>query len=365
MLHKSPPAGPHGAGVRGRRRRRRHLVLEPLPGRPLRHREHGVLLRVRRGPAAGVGVDRALRAAARDPAATPSTSPTASTSGADITFDTRVTSATYDEATCTVAGADRPGPRRHRAVPRDGHRLPVVGQHARHPRQGRLRGPDLPHGPLAPRGRRLHRPAGRHHRHRLLGAPVDPDHRRAGGAPHRVPAHRHLRGAGVEPAARPRRGGQGQGQLRRVPRRQPPDAERVRRVARPTPSRPRWRSTPEERQARFEERWAHGGLPFLGAFTDLLLDARGQRAGRRVRARPHPSRRDGPGRGRAARPRPGHRLQAPLRRHRVLRDLQPRQRAPRRPAGDADRAHHADRHADHRRAPRGRQPSSSPPASTR
>jgi cation diffusion facilitator CzcD-associated flavoprotein CzcO len=29
---------------------------------------------------------------------------------------------------------------------------------------------------------------------------------------------------------------------------------------------------PEERQARFEERWAHGGLPFLGAFTDLLLD---------------------------------------------------------------------------------------------
>jgi cation diffusion facilitator CzcD-associated flavoprotein CzcO len=30
--------------------------------------------------------------------------------------------------------------------------------------------------------------------------------------------------------------------------------------------------TPEEREARFEERWAHGGLPFLGAFTDLLLD---------------------------------------------------------------------------------------------
>ncbi len=30
--------------------------------------------------------------------------------------------------------------------------------------------------------------------------------------------------------------------------------------------------TPEEREARFEERWAHGGLPFLAAFTDLLLD---------------------------------------------------------------------------------------------
>jgi cation diffusion facilitator CzcD-associated flavoprotein CzcO len=30
--------------------------------------------------------------------------------------------------------------------------------------------------------------------------------------------------------------------------------------------------TPEERRARFEERWRHGGLPFLSAFTDLLLD---------------------------------------------------------------------------------------------
>ena len=30
----------------------------------------------------------------------------------------------------------------------------------------------------------------------------------------------------------------------------------------------------EARRARFEERWEHGGLPFLGAFTDLLLDAR-------------------------------------------------------------------------------------------
>jgi cyclohexanone monooxygenase len=28
----------------------------------------------------------------------------------------------------------------------------------------------------------------------------------------------------------------------------------------------------EEREARFEERWELGGLPFLGAFTDLLLD---------------------------------------------------------------------------------------------
>jgi cyclohexanone monooxygenase len=30
--------------------------------------------------------------------------------------------------------------------------------------------------------------------------------------------------------------------------------------------------SPEERRARFEQRWEHGGLPFLGAFTDILLD---------------------------------------------------------------------------------------------
>ena len=52
------------AGVR----RRRHLVLEPLPGRALRHREHGLLILVLRGAAAGVGVERALRRPARDPA---------------------------------------------------------------------------------------------------------------------------------------------------------------------------------------------------------------------------------------------------------------------------------------------------------
>jgi cation diffusion facilitator CzcD-associated flavoprotein CzcO len=30
--------------------------------------------------------------------------------------------------------------------------------------------------------------------------------------------------------------------------------------------------TPEQRRARFEERWAHGGLPFLGAYNDILLN---------------------------------------------------------------------------------------------
>ena len=48
----------------------------------------------------------------------------------------------------------------------------------------------MPHGPVAARRRRLRRPAGRRHRHRLVGDPGDPVDRRAGRAPHRVPAHR-------------------------------------------------------------------------------------------------------------------------------------------------------------------------------
>lgn len=55
------------ARVRGGRRRRRNLVLEPLPRRAVRRREHGVLLRLRPRARAGVGVDRALFGPARNP----------------------------------------------------------------------------------------------------------------------------------------------------------------------------------------------------------------------------------------------------------------------------------------------------------
>ena len=57
-----------GARVRGRQRRRRHLVLEPLSRRPLRCREHAVFLLVLAGTAAGMAVERAVRLAAGDPA---------------------------------------------------------------------------------------------------------------------------------------------------------------------------------------------------------------------------------------------------------------------------------------------------------
>ena len=48
----------------------------------------------------------------------------------------------------------------------------------------------------------------------------------------------------------------------------------------------------------------------------------------------------------------------------LLRGLQPRQRAPRRPPGDADRAHHADRHPHDRARTTSSTSSSTPPAST-
>ena len=69
-LRAAPSAGRRPARPRARagRRRRRHLVLEPLSRRPLRHRERGLLVLVLRGARAGVGVERALPRPARDPA---------------------------------------------------------------------------------------------------------------------------------------------------------------------------------------------------------------------------------------------------------------------------------------------------------
>src|SRR5215831_1636791 len=69
-LHALPPARARvlRAGLRGGRRGRGHLVLEPIPGRPLRRREHGLLVLVLGRAPAGVAVDRALRLAAGDPA---------------------------------------------------------------------------------------------------------------------------------------------------------------------------------------------------------------------------------------------------------------------------------------------------------
>jgi hypothetical protein len=107
----------------------------------------------------------------------------------DIQVSTRVTSAIFDErARHWTVTTDR-GDRVTGALLRHGDGLPVLGPGAELPRARQLPRQDVSHRTVAARGRGLHRPARGHHRHRLLGHPVDPDHRRAGAAPVRLPAH--------------------------------------------------------------------------------------------------------------------------------------------------------------------------------
>ncbi len=98
---------------RGRRRRRRHLVLEPLPRLPLRLRELHLRLPLLRGAVRRVGVAGALRRRSPRPSATSTTWSTGSTSAATCASALRVTSAVCDEASGTWAVTPR---RRHARV---------------------------------------------------------------------------------------------------------------------------------------------------------------------------------------------------------------------------------------------------------
>ena len=121
-------------------------------------------------------------------------------------------------------------------------------------------GQDVSHRPLAARGRRLHRPARRRHRHRLLGHPVDPDHRRAGRAPGRLPAHAELQRPRAQRAARPGVRAAGQGELRRVPA---AGARVARRLRRSSAARPRrWRCPTRSGGASTRSAGSRGGLGF-------------------------------------------------------------------------------------------------------
>ena len=88
----------------------------------------------------------------------------------DIQFETRVTAATWDEdAQRWDVDTDRGDTVSAQfCVMADG--LPVRREAARDRRHRHVRGRDVPHRPLAPRGRRLHRPAGRRDRHRARRA---------------------------------------------------------------------------------------------------------------------------------------------------------------------------------------------------
>ena len=95
MLHQLRGRG-HAARVRGRRRRRRHVVLEPLSRRALRHRESGVLLLVLRS---AEHEWQWTERYASQPELLRYTNHVADRFDLrrDIQFNTRVTAATFDE----------------------------------------------------------------------------------------------------------------------------------------------------------------------------------------------------------------------------------------------------------------------------
>ena len=116
-----------------------------------------------------------------------------------------------------VDAQDRQRRDHHRALLHHGDRQSLDAAHAEHSGSEELQGQVVPHGAVAPRGRRLHRAAGRRHRHRLLGRADDPAHRQAGQAPLRLPAHRQFHPARPQCAARSREGAQPQGRVSRAP----------------------------------------------------------------------------------------------------------------------------------------------------
>ncbi len=116
----------------------------------------------------------------------------------DIQFETRIESADVGRRRVAVARPHRPRRRGQLPPPRDGERLPVDAEGGRH-RGGRaVRRRGVLHEHVAARGCRLHRQARGGHRHRLVGHPVDPAHRRAGRTAHGVPTNPQLLGAGAQ-----------------------------------------------------------------------------------------------------------------------------------------------------------------------
>ncbi|CAA9225702.1 MAG: hypothetical protein AVDCRST_MAG04-853 [uncultured Acetobacteraceae bacterium] len=316
-LHAAPPARarPVRARVRGRRGRRRHLVLEPLPGRALRCGEHAVLLLLLRGAAAGVALVGTLLGAAGDPALRePRRRPLRPPPRHTLRDPRRRRD--LGRGGGAVDGGD--GSRRpdHGALLRHGDGVPFGRAAAGHPRPLLLRWRHVPHGPLAARGRGLHRPPRRRDRHRLLRHPGDPGHRRAGGTRHGVPAHAQLQHPLAQQAdGRGLRGPLEVG-LQGAAAEGARDAERH-------PLRPE----PEVRDGGGGGRAAAGVRGALAGrrhrLHGRLLGPRHQRRvqphGGGVRARPDPLHRQRPRRGRsAAAAQPPHRHQAHLRGQRLL-----------------------------------------------
>ena len=150
LCHPSPAqARAEGARLRGRQRRRRHVVLEPLSGLPLRRREHGVLVFLLQRAAAGLEVARALRHAAGDPALYRSRRrPLRSQARYSARHAHPI--GRLQQQDQPLDAQDRQGRDHHGAVLHHGDRQPVDAAHAEHPRPEELQGQVVPHRACGP-----------------------------------------------------------------------------------------------------------------------------------------------------------------------------------------------------------------------
>ena len=293
-LHRLRGLGLSARVLRGRRRRRRHLVLEPLSRRALRRREPRLLLLVRGGAPAGVGLDRALRRRSPRSCATSTTSPTASTCGRDIQLDTRVIAATFDEDAdaWTVATDDGETSSRRSCVMATGclsapqcrgfqGLRDLRGRLVPHRRAGRTRASTSPasasasSAPAPPACRSSPRsPAD-------AATSTSSSARRTSASPTRTPAR---------PRARARR----QGRYAEQPR----VSRAASRLGVGDPARDAIGARGRRRrsaQRTFQERWDRGGGCAVLARLQRPPHQRGrQRDGRRLRARQDPRDREGP-----------------------------------------------------------------------
>ena len=352
--------------ARGRRRRRRHVVLEPLPGRPLRHPDDRLHVLVGPRPRGRVDVVGEVRHPARDPALRPA--------------------------------------RRRQARPAQGH--PLRRRRSR-PRRGttrRRRGRSRP----APATRS--RAAGTSWRPAACRSPRSSTSRAPTASSGDVYFTSRWPHEGVDLTGK-RVGviGTGSSGIQSIPIMAEQAAEMVvfQRTPnfsipaqqRPGPAGPPGRASPPTATATATTaKWSRGGVPgraagrdggdahgrasscerleeayeagelfaILGTFADQMTNKAANDIVCRLPARQDPLDRRGPGDGRDAVPDgPPVRHQAAVPRHRLLRDVQPAPRPPRRPPQDADRRP-SPRRASTRPASRSSSTSSStPPASTR
>ena len=294
-------------------------------------------------------MDRALRGAARDPRATSTTSPTGSTCAA-TSSSRRGDGAAYDEE-ADAGGHDRPG-RVRRRVLHLRRRESLVAEAPRLPGARDFQGEwyqtaEWPHERRRLHGKRVgvvgtgstgiqvipQIAAGRAHLTVFQrtpnysmpahNGPLDPDVQASSSARYR---ERRRLARAVEAGGRC-----------------------------PAPSIARCEVSGEERRRIFEAGWARR----RHRLALVRLQRRpqrpgGERDGRRVHAREDPRDRARPCRGGAPLPVAPHRHEADVRRHRLLRDLQPRQRRPGRRPTPPITGDHAARAPDGRRRVRAR-----------